>query len=147
MIHEEVAVVTVIAPGRVQTIHHLVPVSILAQYLWEACQIAFGQPLQLSHHLLSLVHGVKAMDPKHNLHLDFQGQHAAKRFVLGINQPSAVHPDTIKTRQLTSPLDIPLLILWCPPIPFSRQAHGPWTKKCTHGGYPLESPLVFSIPT
>ena len=42
MIHEAVAVVTVVASGFVQTKYHLVPVTILAQYLWEACQVAFG---------------------------------------------------------------------------------------------------------
>ena len=71
MIQEAVAMVTVTASECAQTEHHLVPVPTLAQTLWEACQIAFGQPLKLSHHLLSLVHGVKAMDPKHNLDLHF----------------------------------------------------------------------------
>ena len=71
VIHEAVAMVTAISPGRMQPHHHLVPVSILAQQLWEACQIAFGQPLEFSHHLLSLVHGVKTVHPKHNLHLNF----------------------------------------------------------------------------
>ena len=42
MIHEAVAVVTVVASGCVQTKYHLVPVTILAQYLWEACHVAFG---------------------------------------------------------------------------------------------------------
>ena len=86
------------------------------------------------------------MHPKHNLDLDFQGQHSAKWLVLRIDQPSAVHPDTINIRQLTSPFDIPLLILLFPPIPSSRQAFGSSPKKCTHGGHPLESPLVFTIP-
>ena len=138
--------VTAISPGRMQTNHHLVPPSALAQMLGEACQVAFGQPLQLSHHLLSLVHGVKTVHPKHNLNLHLQGQHATKRFVLRIDQPSAVHPDTVSIRQLTSPLDIPLLILWCPPIPALRQDLGSKPKKCTHGVHPLESPLVFSLP-
>ena len=98
------AVVAAISPRRVQSHHHLVPVTTLAQCLRETCQIACGQPLQLSHHLLSLVHGVETMDPKHNLNLDLEGQHAAKRFVLRIDQPSAVHLDTVKSMRLTSPL-------------------------------------------
>ena len=65
--------------------------------LGQACQVALGQPHELLHHLLSLVHGVEAMDPKHNLYLDFEGQHVAKRLVLGIDQPSAVHPSGVKT--------------------------------------------------
>ena len=96
MIHEAVAVVTPIFPGRMQTNHHLVPPTVLAQMLGETCQVAFGQPLQLAHHLLSLIHGAKALDPKHNLDLDFQGQHVTKWFVLGIDQPSAVHLDRAK---------------------------------------------------
>ena len=146
MIHEAVAVVTAIFPGRMQTNHHLVPPTVLAQMLREACEVAFGQPLQLSYHLLSPVHGVETVHPKHNLDLDFQGEQTAKRLVVGIDQPSTVHPDTVNLRQLTSPLDIPLFILWCPPIPASRQALGSRLKKCTHGGHPLESPLVFRLP-
>ena len=115
----------------------LVPVSTLAQMLGEACQVAFGQPLELSHHLLSLVHGVETVHPKHNLDLHLQGQHATKRFVLRIDQPSAVHPDTVNTRQVTSPPDSPLLILWCPPYP--RLAPGPFSigeKSVPMGGTP-----------
>ena len=85
MIHEAVAVVAAIFSGGVQPHHHLVPPTVLAQMLRETCQVAFGQPLQLLYHLLSLVHGVEAMDPKHNLNLHLQGQHAAKRFVPGID--------------------------------------------------------------
>ena len=36
------------------------------------------------------------MDPEHDLDLDFQREHAAKRFVPGINQSSAVHFDSAK---------------------------------------------------
>ena len=146
MIHEAVAVVTAIFPGRMQTNHHLVPPSVLAQMLREACHVAFGQPLQLSYHLLSLIHGVETVHPKHDFDLHFQGEQTAKRLVVGIDQPSAVYPDMINLRQLTSPLDIPFLILWCPPITASRQALGSRPNKCTHGGYPLESPVVFRIP-
>ena len=96
VIHHTMAMVAAISPGGMQSHHHLVPPPIFAQMLRQACQVAFGQPLELLHHLLSLVHGVKAMDPKHDLNLDFQGQHAAKRFVLGIHQPSAVHDDSAK---------------------------------------------------
>ena len=89
------AMVAAIFPGGTQSHHHLVPPPIFAQVLGKPCQITFGQPFQLLHHFLSLVHGVKAMDPKHNLDLDFQRQHAAKRFVVGIHQPSAVHLDNV----------------------------------------------------
>ena len=88
------AMVAPIFPGGMQPYHHLVPPSIFAQVLGKAREITFGQPFQLLYHLLTLVHGVKAMDPKHNLNLDFQRQHAAKRFVPGIHQPSAVHNDS-----------------------------------------------------
>ena len=90
------AMVAAIFPGGMQPHHHLVPPPIFAQVLGKACQGALGQPFQLLHHLLSLVHGVKTMHPKHNLNLDFQGQHAAKRFVPRIHQPSAVHDDSAK---------------------------------------------------
>ena len=96
VIHHTMAMVTPISPGGMQPHHDLVPPPTFAQMLRQACQVAFGQPLELLHHLLSFVHGVKAMDPKHNLDLYFQGQHAAKRFVSGIDQPSAVHDESAK---------------------------------------------------
>ena len=104
VIHHTMAMVAAISPGGMQSHHHLVPPPIFAQMLRQICQGAFGQPLELLHHLLSLVHGVKAMDPKHDLNLDFQGQHAAKRFVSGINESWAVHLDTTKSMRLTFPL-------------------------------------------
>ena len=113
MIHETVAVVAAIFSGGVQPHHHLVPPTVLAQMLWEACEVTFGQPFQLAHHLLSPVHGVKTMDPKHDLDLHLQGQHAAKRFVPGIDQPSAVHLDSAKLRQLTCHRGVPLVY---PPV-------------------------------
>ena len=93
MIHHTVAMVATIFPGGMQPYHHLVPPPIFAQVLGKAREIAFGQPFQLLYHLFAFVHGVKTMDPKHDLNLDFQRQHAAKRFVPGIHQPSAVHDD------------------------------------------------------
>ena len=128
MIHHTVAVVTAISPGCLQTKHHLVPPSVLAQMLWQACQIAFGQPLELLHHLLSPVHGVEAMDPKHDFHLDLQGQHVAKRLVLGINQPSAVHDDSAKHECGLSAL-FHLIHLFLGPITYSRQDLGSKPKK------------------
>ena len=120
MIHHTVAVVTAISPGCVQPHHHLVPPSVLAQMLWQACQVAFGQPLELLHHLLSPVHGVEALDPKHNFHLHLQGQHVAKRLVLGIDQPSAVDVDSAKHECGLSAL-IHLIHLILGPITHSRQ--------------------------
>ena len=96
VIHHTMAMVAAISPGGMQPHQHLVPPPIFAQVLGKPCEVTFGQPFQLLHHLLSLVHGVKTMDPKHNLDLDFQGQHAAKRFVPRIDQPSAVHDDSAK---------------------------------------------------
>ena len=93
VIHHTMAMVAPISPGGLQSHHHLVPPPIFAQMLRQICQGAFGQPLELLHYLLSLLHGVETVHPKHNLHLHFQGQHAAKRFVLRIDQPSAVHDD------------------------------------------------------
>ena len=81
MTHNAIAVMTVAASGGMQSKHHLVPPMILAQALGEASDVTLGQLLKLLHHLLALVHGVKTMDPKHNLNLDFQGQHITKRFV------------------------------------------------------------------
>ena len=146
MIHHTVAVVTAISPGCVQTKHHLVPALVLAHVLWQACQVALGQPLELLHHLLSLVHGVETMDPKHNLDLHFQGQHVAKRLVLGINQPSAVHVDR-QGMNVVSLLRSNLFICSLDQSPTRTRTFGPNQKKCTHGGYPLESPLVFNLPT
>ena len=98
--------VAAISPGGMQPHDRLVPPPTFAQVLGKPCQGAFGQSLQLLHHLLTLVHGVETVHPKHNLNLDFQGQHATKRFVLGINESSAVHLDTTKSMRLTSPLSV-----------------------------------------
>ena len=150
MIHHTVAVVTAISPGCLQTKHHLVPPSVLAQMLWQACQIAFGQPLELLHHLLSPVHGVEAMDPKHDFHLDLQGQHVAKRLVLGINQPSAVHDDSAKHECGLSAL-FHLIHLFLGPITYSRQDLGSKPKKVYPWGVPprvssrVQSPHVMSL--
>ena len=150
MIHHTVAVVTAISPGCVQTKHHLVPALVLAQVLWQACQVALGQPLELLHHLLSLVHGVETMDPKHNLDLHFQGQHVAKRLVLGIDQPSAVHDDSAKHECGLSAL-FHLIHLFLGPIPASRQDLFPYEKKVYPWGVPprvssrVQSPHVMSL--
>ena len=39
-----------------------------------------------------------------------------------------------------------LYYLFLKPITHSRQDLGSHPKKCTHGGYPLESPLVIKLP-
>ena len=93
VIHHTMAMVAAIFPGGMQSYHHLVPPPIFAQVLGKPCQIAFGQSLELLHHLLTLVHGVETLHPKHDFDLDFQRQDATKRFVPGIHQPSAVHDD------------------------------------------------------
>ena len=48
--------------------------------------------------------------------------------------------------QLASLLGEPLLIVSPPPITASHQDPGVDDKKCTHGGHPLESPLVVLDP-
>ena len=40
----------------------------------------------------------------------------------------------------------PLIHWFLGPITHSRQDLGSQPKKCTHGGYPLESPLVVKLP-
>ena len=104
VIHHSMAMVASISPLGMQSQHHLIPPPTFAQMLWQTCQVAFGQPLELLHHLLTLLHGVKTVHPKHDFHLHLQRQHAAKRFVPGVDQPSAVHLDTTKSMRLTSPL-------------------------------------------
>ena len=91
-----------------------------AQVLRETRQVAFRQRLELSHHLPSLLYGVEALHPKHDSHLDLQGQYSAKRLVSGVDQPATVHLNTVKSMRLTSVLDLPLLILSYPPITDSR---------------------------
>ena len=85
VIHHTMAVVAAISSRRMQSYYYLIPVSSLTQCLWEARQVAFGQPLDFLHHLLALFHGIETMDPKHDLDLDLEGQHAAKRFVFRIH--------------------------------------------------------------
>ena len=85
VIQYTMAMVTAIFPGGMQSYYDLVPPPIFAQVLGKPCHGAFGQPFQLLHHLLALLHSIKTMDLKHNLDLDFQRQHAAKRFVLRID--------------------------------------------------------------
>ena len=140
------AMVAAVGLGSMQTHHHLVPVPILTQGFGPPCHSANGQPIQLPHHFLSLIHRVKAMDPKHDLHLDFQGQHMAKRFVPRIHQPSAVHDDNSVKHGMGS-LRAGLPYSW---IPGTNHSLAPGLevhpKKCTHGGYPLESPLMVNFP-
>ena len=64
------AMVAIMSSGRMQTHDDLVPVQPLAQYFWKACQVTFGQRLELLHHFLAFVHCIEAMDPEHNLDLD-----------------------------------------------------------------------------
>ena len=94
VIDTAMAVVTMLSTIGAQTKHHLIPLLIFAQVLCVPRDAAFRQPLKLLHHLLPFVHRVKALHPKHNLDLDFQRKHIAKRFVLKINQSSAIHLDT-----------------------------------------------------
>ena len=77
--------VAAICPGSIYSHHHLIPPLIFAQVFGKTCQGAIGQSLDFSHHLLALVHGVEAMDPKHDLNLYLQRQYATKRFVSGIH--------------------------------------------------------------
>ena len=144
------AVVTAISPGCVQTKHHLVPPSVLAQMLGQACQIALGQPLELLHHLLSLVHGIETMDPKHDLGLHFQRQHVAKRLVLGIDQPSAVHVDR-QGMNVASPLCSTLFIYSLDQSPPRARTFFYRRKKVYPWGVPprvssrVQSPHVMSL--
>ena len=114
------AMVAAISSGRIQAHDDLIPVQPLAQVLWEACQSTFRQRLDFAHHFLVFVHRVEAMDPKHDSHLDLQGQHSAKRLVSGVDQPTAVHFDTTSSWQLTSLQRGAFLILSPPPITDSR---------------------------
>ena len=50
---------TVGCPGSMQAKNHLVPPLILSEVLWQACNIALGQPFEFPQQLLSLVHGKK----------------------------------------------------------------------------------------
>ena len=80
-----VAMVASIFSGSAQSQHHLVPPPTFAQMLRQACQVTFGQSLELLHHLFTFVHGVETVHPKHDFHLDFQGQHTAKRLIPGVD--------------------------------------------------------------
>ena len=139
------AMVAAIFSGGMQPHHRLVPPPIFAQVLGKPCQLALGQPFQLLHHLLTLVHGVKTLHPKHNLDLDFQRQHTTKRFVSEVHQPSAVRDDNVKYGMDLSAL-VCLSYPFLGPITHSRQDLGSHPKKCTHGGHPLESPLAVKLP-
>ena len=78
-------VVTVGCSGNMKTNHHLVPPLILSEVLWEAYDIAFGQPFKFSQQRLPLVHSHKTLDPKHDFHLHLKGQHPAIRLVFGVD--------------------------------------------------------------
>ena len=86
------------------------------------------------------------MDPKHNFDLYLQRQHAAKRFVLRIDQPSAIHDDNSVKHGMGSLHAVLLNHRFHGPITHSRQDLGSTLKKCTHGGHPLESPLMVNHP-
>ena len=85
MVNATVAVVTRRASWCTQTNHHLRPVSAFAQVFRIAHDRTFRQRLELLDHLLPMVHRVETMDPEHNLHLDLQREHTAKRTVLRVD--------------------------------------------------------------
>ena len=128
--------VAAIFTGGMQSHHHLVPPPIFAQMLRQIGQGAFGQSLELLHHLLALLHGIETMDPKHNLNLHFQWQHAAKRFVLRIDQPSAVHDDNSVKHGMGSLRAVLLNHRFLGPITHSRQDLGSTLKSVPMGGTP-----------
>ena len=130
------AMVAIICPGGTQPYYHLIPPQIFAQGSGKSCRGAFGQLIQLPYHLLSLVHGVKTVHPKHDLNLDFQRQHAAKRFVPRIDQPSAVHVGS--TQHEMGPLrsDPPLFMGSLNQSPTRARTWGPTQKSVPMGGTP-----------
>ena len=90
------------------------------------------------------------MDPKHNLDLHLQRQQVAKRFVLGIDQPSAVHDDSAKHECGLSAL-FHLIHLFLGPVTHSRQDLGSNTENVFPWGVPprvssrVQSPHVMSL--
>ena len=142
VIEHTVAMVAAIFSRGAQPQHHLIPPPTFAQVLGKPCQVAFGQPFQLSHHLLAFVHGVKTLHPKHNLDLDLQGQHAAKRFISGINKSTAVHVENSVKHGMRSLCPVSFIHGFLGPIAYSRQDLASTLKRCTHGGHPLEFPLL-----
>ena len=146
VIDHSMAMVASIFSGSAQSQHHLVPPPTFAQMLRQACQVTFRQSLELLHHLFTLVHRIETVHPKHNFHLDFQGQHTAKRLILGIHESSAVHDHRLQ-HELRSLSCVPLIHGVLEPITHSHQDLGSHPKKCTHGGHPLEFPLMVKLPT
>ena len=139
------AMVTTISPGGMQPHHHLVPPPIFAQMLGKTCEVTLGQPFQLLIHFSPLLVGENIFHPRHDSDLHFQRQHATKRFVLGIHQPSTIHTDSAKHKNGAS--------LLCSPyssVPWTNPRLAPGlgvsTKKVYPWGVPLESPLVVKLP-
>ena len=54
---------------------------------------------------------------------------------------------TVPGMKVTSLLRSALLILILDQSPTRARTLGLWTKKCTHGGYPLECPFGHILPT
>ena len=104
VIEHTVAMVAAIFSRGAQPQHHLIPPPTFAQVLGKPCHVAFGQSLELLDHFFALVHRIETMDPKHNLHLHFQREHVAKRFVPRVDQPSTVHDERGQAWNETSPL-------------------------------------------
>ena len=121
--------------GSAQSQHHLVPPPTFAQMLRQACQVTFRQSLELLHHLFTLVHRIETVHPKHNFHLDFQGQHTAKRLILGIHESSAVHDHRLQ-HELRSLYWVLLIHGVLEPITHSRQDIGVPPKKVYPWGAP-----------
>ena len=69
MINAAVALVTMGTSWGVQTKHHLIPIMELAQALWVPHDAAFRQLFEFFQHFLPILHGVKAVHPKHDLDL------------------------------------------------------------------------------
>ena len=85
VIETTVAVVTLGSSLDMQAEHHLIPIMELAQTCRVPHDAAFRQFFKLFQHLLPLVHGVKTVHPKHDFHLDLQGEHITKRSVVRID--------------------------------------------------------------
>ena len=107
--------------------------------LWQARDIAFGQPLKFPQQLLLLVHRIKAPHPKHDFHLHFDT--LPNGLSLGSTSP-LYFMMTAPSMIVASPLCSASLIQIHGLIAYSRQDFFPWKKKV----YPWGVPPIVSFP-
>ena len=78
MVKDTVAVMTPVGPGGIQSKHRLVPILIIPQFSWQACDVTFGQCFELGQHSPPQIDRAETVHPEHDPDLNLQGEYMTK---------------------------------------------------------------------